>query len=89
MAALAQVPGRSLTLFLGVPAPQPTGTLPLICFRYLALAAQARLLKPGPDALNSASVLWVTVSVSTGALVLQHQGVIHKAWEVTDRGHGQ
>lgn len=46
---------------------------------YLTLATETSLLQAGPDALNPPSMLRVAVGVPTGALMLQHQCVIHKA----------
>lgn len=46
---------------------------------YLTLATEASLLQAGPDALDPPSMLRVAVGVPTGALVLQHECVIHKA----------
>lgn len=37
---------------------------------YLAFTQQPCLLQSGPDALDSPSMLWMNVSVSTGTLVL-------------------
>lgn len=45
---------------------------------HLTLASEPPLLQPGPDALDAARVLRVPAVVSTGALVLQHDRVIHQ-----------
>lgn len=45
---------------------------------HLTLAAQARLLQPRPDALDASGVFGVCVCVSTHALVLLHERVIHQ-----------
>lgn len=47
---------------------------------YLTLATESSLLQAGPDALDPPSMLWMAVGVPTGALMLQHQCVIHKAY---------
>lgn len=47
---------------------------------YLTLATESSLLQTGPDALDPPSMLWVAVGVPTGTLMLQHQCVIHKAY---------
>lgn len=52
---------------------------------HLALAEQASLLKPGPDALDAAGVLWVHMCIPAHALVLQHERVIDHTW-ATDPG---
>lgn len=60
---------------------------------YLALAKQARLLQPRPDALDPAGVLRVHVCVPTHALVLQHERVVDHTWAAhtpvspASRGH--
>jgi hypothetical protein len=65
---------------------QGSGTLLPTGQSYLALATEASLLQAGPDALDSPSVLRVAVGVPTGALVLQHQCVVHKACSETEAG---
>lgn len=44
---------------------------------------EASLLKPGPDTLDSASVLWMTGGVAADTLVLLHQRVIHQTYKRT------
>ena len=48
---------------------------------YLTVCPQASFLQPGPDALDAASVLRVAGAVTTDALVLLHQRVVHQTWE--------
>jgi hypothetical protein len=64
---------QGLSLLSSLPLPPwdpPTqiSTFPL----YLTLAPETPLLQPGPDALDTASMLWMLAVVSTGALMLQH-----------------
>lgn len=64
---------------------------------HLASASKAGLLQPGPDALDAPGVLGVAVGVPTGALVFQHQRVVHEACgrggggrcQTSPRGPGQ
>lgn len=50
---------------------------------HLAVRPEASLLKPGPDTLDSASVLWMTGGVAADTLVLLHQRVIHQTYKRT------
>lgn len=52
---------------------------------YLALAPEASLLQPGPNALDSPSMLWVTAVVPTCALMFKHLGVIHQTCTQTHK----
>lgn len=45
---------------------------------HLTLAAQTRLLQPRPDALDAPGVFGMRVGVSTHALVLLHERVVHQ-----------
>lgn len=67
--------GVAMALAQARPGPAP---------RYLTLAAEARLLQAGPDALDPPCVLGVAVGVPTGTLVFQHQGVVHEACRETE-----
>ena len=53
---------------------------------HLTFASQAGLLQPRPDALDAPGVLRVAVGVPAGALVLQHQRVVHEACSGGGRG---
>lgn len=50
---------------------------------HLTVRPEASLLKPGPDTLDSAGVLWMTGGVATDTLVLLHQRVIHQTYKRT------
>lgn len=45
---------------------------------HLTATEQARFLQPRPNTLNATGVLGMDVCVSTHALVLQHEGVVHQ-----------
>lgn len=64
---------------------QPGSRHPQGC-PHLTFASQASLLQPRPDALDAPGVLRVAVGVPAGALVLQHQRVVHKACSGGGRG---
>lgn len=51
---------------------------------HLTVRPEASFLKPGPDTLDSASVLWMTGGVATDTLVLLHQRVIHQTYKHTE-----
>lgn len=55
-------------------------TLVYFYLTHLTLRSQPGLLQPGPNALDPACVFWVIVGVSTHALVLLHERVIHQTY---------